>query len=113
MKTALIRIELSEYFDQFRIRHGCYVIKERIEVESTGESYTYEYYNETIKNPIYGDVDGRRWRCMVPTDFGCPASWHRRNLADEQIIEETWLEERGDTEQVRYWGSKPVVEFKS
>lgn len=113
MKTTLIRVELSEYFDQFRIRHECYVIVERVELESTGEHHAYEYYNETIKNPIYADALGRRWYCMVPTDFGCPASYHRRDENDERVAEETWLRDNPDAEgQVRYWGRKPVVEFK-
>lgn len=106
--TELIRIIGAEYEDQHGITHECYNILETVQLEPTGEYHTYEYYTETVKNPIYVEVGGsRRWRCMVPTDFGCPASWHRRDENDERVADEKWVRNR-EGGPYQYVG-KPVV----
>lgn len=106
----LIRIEAGEYRDQYGVRHECWNIVERATVVRTEENVAYEYYNETIRDPIYREVDGeRRWRCCVPTDFGCPASWHRRE-DDERVKDEIWLKNREGG--IYEYGRKPVIELK-
>lgn len=111
MKTVLIRIELDEYNDQYGIRHECYNIRERVDVRHNGQHHEYQYYAETIRNPIYDSVDGRTWRCMVPTDFGCPATWIRVQDG-EQVTDEIWLKVQTNASgQVRYYGRKPVIDM--
>lgn len=116
--VTLIRIQAAEYKDQYGIRHECYDIIETVDVEPTGNYYTYDYYGDIIQNAIYADDrdDARFWVRMVPTDFGCPATWRRHHcdqadITDDDPRDQIWLKARegGPYE----WGRKPVLDLKS
>jgi hypothetical protein len=100
--TTLIRVEEGKYTDQYGCEHDAYRVVERVEVEYTTATYDYEYYHETIRNPIYR-CDDRTFICMVATDFGCSASWHER-VGVECVF--GWHEERASP---MFIGRKPVI----
>lgn len=99
---TLIRVEEGKYTDQYGFDHNAYMVVERLEVERTKETYDYQYYRETIQNPIYKCGD-RTFVCMVPTDYGCSASWHERVGVDSVF---GWHEERSSP---MFIGTKPVI----
>ena len=106
--TKLLRIEKSTYTDQYGFEHDCYEIVEETEVEPTGQYYEYDYYGETIRNPKYWDDVGRRFTCMVATDYGGSSSWSRY-VDGERVKHEKWIAQYTEHNKPRRYGLLPLI----
>jgi hypothetical protein len=108
MRTLLF-LRRGEYTDNYGYTHDCMLIVERLDVTPTGENHEYQYYTETMHDPIYQSEDGRRFIRHVPTDWGCTSTWTEEGVA--RITDTTWCELLPHYKgKPFYYANMPVIE---
>lgn len=110
--VTLLKLTDGEYKDQYGFSHRCKVVIDSVELTPTGETENYEYYTETVEDPIYQAPDGRLFRCHIPTDFGCRSSWTEYPGSWQEGVRWVELYERNKGKPV-YYVDIPVIDRRN